>query len=189
MPGRGETPSFVSSDPEKQGKDTKVPTLINYARECPVSWTNKVTTSSLNPVLFSWAYIAELLATSTGQAPSLQDGELEARLQHFLSVLEVTLQTTTQADFSAESWKVARLYHQKVQDQVDTGTYTWLELSQQWGTATLPQELMAANAELAPKVVKRRTDRSPLRKKMKIRRMYFAQLGTTVTVEENASGR
>jgi hypothetical protein len=80
-------PSFVSSDPEKQGKDTKIPSLIHYARECPISWTNKVTTSCLNPILFSWAYIAELLATRTGQAPSLQDGELEARLQHFLSVI------------------------------------------------------------------------------------------------------
>lgn len=158
-------PSFVSGDPEKQGKDSKIPTLVQYARDCPVSWTSKVTTSSLNPILFSWAYIAELLATRTGQAPSLQDGELEARLQHFLSVLEVTLQTTTQSDFPAESWKVARLYHQKVQDKVDTGTYTWLELSQQWGTATLPHELMAANAELAPRVVKKRTERSPVKKK------------------------
>ena len=122
-------PSFVSSDPEKQGKDSRIPSLIQYARDCPVSWTSKVTTSNLNPILFSWAYIAELLATRTGQSPSLHDGELEARLQHFLSVIEVTLQTTTQSDFSSDSWKVARLYHEKVQDKVDTGTYSWLGLA------------------------------------------------------------
>jgi hypothetical protein len=158
-------PSFVSGDQDKQGKDSRIPSLVQFARDCPVSWTSKVTTSGLNPLLFSWAYIAELLATRTGQLPSLQEGELEARLQHFLSVLEVTLQTTSQTDFASESWKVARLYHQKVQDKIDSGVYTWLDLSQQWGTATLPHELMAANAESAPRN-KRKTERSsPVKKK------------------------
>ena len=143
--------SFVSGDLDKQGKETRLPSLVQFARDCPVSWTTKVTSGGLNPVLFSWAYIAELLATRTGQAPYLQEGELEARLQHFLSVLEVTLQTTTQTDFTSDSWKIARLYHQKVQDKVDAGIYSWQQLSDQWGTATLPHELMAANAELAPK--------------------------------------
>ena len=138
---------------------------VQYTRDCPVSWTSKVTSSGLNPLLFSWAFIAELLATRTGQAPSLQDGELEARLQHFLSVIEVTLQTTSQTDFSSDSWKVARLYHQKVQDKVDAGVYSWLELSNQWGTATLPHELMAANAELAVKQPRKKFEKSPTRKK------------------------
>ena len=159
-------PSFVSGDSEKQGKESRVPTLVQYARDCPVSWTSKVTSSGLNPVLFSWAFIAELLASRTGQAPSLPDGELEARLQHFLSVLEVTLQTTLQSDFSSDSWKIARLYHQKVQDKVDTGVYTWLDLSQHWGTATLPHELMAANAELATKTIKKVAEKSPKGKKV-----------------------
>ena len=160
-------PSFVTSDPDKQGRESKLPSLVQYARDCPVSWTSKVTSTSLNPLLFSWAYIAELLATRTGQAPSLQDGELEARLQHYLSVLEVTLQTTTQTDFASDSWNVARLYHQKVQDKVDAGVYSWLFLSKQWGTATLPHELMAANAELAPRTVfKKKGERSPNVKKV-----------------------
>jgi hypothetical protein len=60
-------------------------------------------------------------------------------------------------DFSSDSWKVARLYNQKVQDKVDAGVYTWLELAQWWGTATLPHELMAANAELAPRIVKKKS--------------------------------
>ena len=157
-------PTLVSGDTERQGKESRVPTLIQFARDCPVSWTSKVTTSSLNPLLFSWAYIAELLATQTGHAPSLKEEELEARLQHFLSVLEVTLQTTTQSDFASESWKVAGLYNQKVQDKIDTGVYTWLDLSQQWGTATLPHELMAANAELAPRITKKKREKSPPKK-------------------------
>ena len=156
-------PTFVSGDLEKQGKD-RMPSLVQFARVCPVSWTGKVTSSTMNPVLFSWAYVSELLATRTGMAPSLQSGELEARLQHFLSVMEVTLQTTSITDFASESWKVSRLYHQKVQDKVDTGVYTWLELSDQWGTATLPHELMAANAELAPKFGRRKAEKSPQRR-------------------------
>jgi hypothetical protein len=95
--------------------ESRVPELVRCARECPVSWTSKVTTDKLNPVLWSWAYVSELLATRTGHAPVLQDGELEARLQHFLSVLEVVLQTTTQTDFSSDAWRVAQLYHVKVQ--------------------------------------------------------------------------
>ena len=138
--------------------------LVQYARDFPVRWTGKVTSSSLNALLFSWAYVSELLATRTGQAPSLKNGELEARLQHFLSVLEVTLQTTTQTDFASDSWKVSRLYHQKVQDKIDSGVYSWLELSEQWGTATLPHELMAANAESAPRVLKQKSERSPRRR-------------------------
>ena len=158
-------PSFVSGDPDKLGKESRLPSLVQFARDCPVSWTNKVTSNGLNPLLFSWAYIAELLATRTGQAPSLPNGELEARLQHFLSVLEVTLQTTAQTDFASDSWKVARLYHQKVQDKVDAGVYTWLQLSDQWGTATLPHELMAANAELAPRLGRKKGEKSPTKRR------------------------
>ena len=147
--GNERQPSYVCPDAgDKQGKESRVPELIRYARDCPVSWTSKVTTDKLNPILWSWAYVAELLATRTGHAPALQDGELEARLQHFLSVLEIVLQTTTQSDFSAEAWKVARLYHVKVQQKIDSGVYSWIQNLQQWGSATLPHELMAARAEV-----------------------------------------
>ena len=153
-------PTYVCPDvqPEKQGKDTSkgLPELVHYARECPVSWTSKVTTDKLNPILWSWAYVSQLLATRTGQAPELADGELEARLQHFLSVLEVTLQTTAQSDFASDAWKVARLYHVKVQQKVDSGDYTWVQMLQQWGTATSPHELMAARAEIPLTVVKQK---------------------------------
>ena len=147
-------PSYVCPDTsgDKQGKESRVPELVRFARECPVSWTSKVTTDKLNPVLWSWAYVSELLATRTGHAPALQDGELEARLQHFLSVLEVVLQTTNQSDFSSDAWKVARLYHVKVQQKIDSGDYSWLQMLQQWGSATLPHELMAARAEVQPVV-------------------------------------
>ena len=73
-----------------------------------MSWTSKVTSEKMNPVLWSWAYVSQLLSTRTGQAPALEDGELEARLQHLLSVLEITLQTTGQTDFPSDAWKVVK---------------------------------------------------------------------------------
>ena len=153
-------PSYVcpETDSEKKGKESKLPEVVNYARDCPVSWTSKVTTEKINPILWSWAYMSQLLATRTGQAPALGDGELEARVQHFLSVLEIILQTTTMSDFPSEAWKVARLYHVKVQQKIDTGDYSWLQLQQQWGAATLPHELMAARAEIPVVVKTKRTD-------------------------------
>ena len=102
----------------------------------------------MNVVLWSWAYIAQLLATRVGQEPALKDGELEARLQHCLSVLEVTLQTTVQTDFASDAWKVARLYHSKVQQKIDSGNMDWCQMYEQWGASTLPHELMAAKAEV-----------------------------------------
>ena len=143
-------PSYVHADSEKQGKGLQIPELVKYARECPVHWTSKITTQNMNVVLWSWAYIAQILATRTGQTPAMQDGELEARLQHFLSVLEVTLQITGQSDFASDAWKIARLYHTKVQQKLDSGDTSWLYMYDQWGGSTLPHELMAANAEAAP---------------------------------------
>ena len=64
--------------------------------------------------------VAEILATRTGMAPNLETGELEARLQHFCHVLEITMQTSNLSDSCGDSWAVARLYDRKVQQKVDT---------------------------------------------------------------------
>ena len=60
----------------------------------------------MNLTLWSWAYIRELLAACKGK--QLKEGELKARIKHFLLVLEVTLLKSTQVDFASESWKGAR---------------------------------------------------------------------------------
>ena len=109
-----------------------------------MAWTEKITSDQLNPIIWSWAFIADILAARTGQAPDLEAGELEARLQHFLNVLEVTLQTSGKTDYTGDSWKVARLYHTKVQAKVDQGTTSWCKMVDRWDSATLPHELMAA---------------------------------------------
>ena len=130
------------------GKE-KAPSLTARARSCPVSWTAKVTSDQLNPIIWSWAYISDLLATRSGFAPELPVGELEARLQHFLNVMEITLQASAKHNFMDDSWKVSQLYHTKVQAKVDQGLTTWCKIMERWESATLPHELMAAQQELS----------------------------------------
>ena len=149
-------PTFIAAE-ERAGKETSVPSLVRHARLCPVSWTAKITSDQMNPVVWSWAYISELVAARSGQAPELDAGELEARLQHFLNVLEVTLQTSDKTDYMGDSWKVGRLYHNKVQAKVDKGATTWCKMADRWENATLPHELMAAQQELAPRYVRPKT--------------------------------
>lgn len=146
-------PTFISTE-ERTGKDTGVPTLVKRARLCPVAWTDKITSEQLNPIIWSWAFIADILAARSGQAPDLDTGELEARLQHFLNVMEVTLQTSSKTDYMGDSWKVGRLYHTKVQAKLDQGTTTWCKMVERWECSTLPHELMAAQQELAPRVTR-----------------------------------
>ena len=153
-------PSFLAGDGERKGRESEIDELLKWARDCPVSWTNKITVDKLNVVLYTWSYISSLLASRTGRAPDLPVGELESRLQHLLHVLEVTLQTSTQSDYTGESWKIARLYHTKVQQKVDSKLNSWVELTKMHHNATLPHELMAAMQELAnkPKLQKRGDD-------------------------------
>ena len=135
---------------EKQGK---MPSIVQFARICPVSWTSKVTSDKLNMGLWCWSFIVELLATRTGQADPLPSGELEARMQHFLNVLEIALQPSAPTDFENHGWKVARLYAEKVQHKVERGD-TWLGFERRYGTDSQPHELMEAEKELAMKVPK-----------------------------------
>ena len=136
---------------DKQGN--KMPSIVQFARNCPVSWTSKITSDKMNLGLWCWSFIAELLATRTGQADPLPTGELEARLQHCLNVLEIALQPSVPTDFDNHGWKVARLYAEKVQHKLERGD-TWLGFEQKYGSDSQPHELMAAEKELATKVVK-----------------------------------
>ena len=151
-------PGFItvtgSSADEKQSKGN-IPDIVKYARDCPVAWTTKVTTDKLNLGLWCWSYMAQLLATRTGQAPSLGQGELEAKMQHFLNVLEIALQPSNPTEFDGHSWRVARLYAEKIQNKIDRGE-TWAKFDEKYGTDSQPSELMAAREELGPKQPPRR---------------------------------
>ena len=138
---------------ERQGKEGKVPNIVQYARNCPVAWTSRVTSDKLNMGLWCWAYVAELLALQTKASTALQNGELEARLQHFLNVLEISLQPSNPSEYDGQAWRIARLYAEKIQNKVDRGG-SWVALQNRYGADTHPHELMAAQIELAHKNVK-----------------------------------
>ena len=144
-------PGIVPMQEGKQGKGDKIPDRIQWAKNCPVDWTNRVTNANINLVLWAWSYVDEILATRTGMAPNLEAGELEARLQHFCHVLEITMQTSGLTDFTNDSWAVARLYDKKVQQKVDNGLFSWVQLSDINHGGSLPHELIAATQELARK--------------------------------------
>ena len=141
-------PAFVVPVEEKQGKSS-TPIIVQYARSCPVAWTSKVTSDKLNMGLWCWGYVAELLASRTGQTQSLQPGELETKLQHFLNLLEMALQPSNPAEFDSHSWRVARLYAEKVQQKIDRGE-TWFNFEARYGADSQPHELMAAKEEVKP---------------------------------------
>ena len=82
--------------------------------------------------LWCYAYIGELLATRTGAASALAPGELEARMQHFLNVLEISLQPSSPVEFDGHSWRGARLYAEKFQQKVDKGSF-WVLFEQSFG--------------------------------------------------------
>ena len=147
----GRLPGIVPLETEKQGKDTKLPDRMQWARSCPVDWTSRVSPSNINVVLWAWAFVAELLATRTGMAPNLEQGELESKLQHFLNVLEITLQSSSQSDFGGDAWAVARLYDRKVQHKVDSRMFSWVQLGELNHGASMPHELIAATQELSRK--------------------------------------
>ena len=146
-------PAFLAHQDEKEGKESssKLPVMVQVARNCPVTWSNKVTTDKVNLALYCWATISELLASRTGLSPALKRGEFEARLQHTLHVLEIALQSSTQTDYDHTGWKVARLYHEKIQSKVDRGESSWLQFAQKHGTDSQTHELLAAERELAQK--------------------------------------
>ena len=81
----------------------------------------------------------------------MDSGELEARLQHFCHVLEITLQTSSPTDFGGDAWAVARLYDNKVQQKVDSKLFSWVQLAEMNHGASLPHELIAATQELSKK--------------------------------------
>ena len=151
LPRSERIPGIVPINSDKQGKGDKIPDRVQWAKNCPVDWTNKVNASNINLVLWAWSYIAEVLATRTGMAPNLEIGELEARLQHFCNVLEITMQTSSLADFVGDSWAVARLYDKKVQQKVDNGLFSWVKLADMNHGGSLPHELIAATQELTRK--------------------------------------
>ena len=147
------TAAFVPlGAPEKEGKADQKMSIVDWVKKCPVLWADKVKSENMNVVVWMWGYLSEILATRTGSSPELEPGELEARLQHVLCVLEVCASHSDMSDFDHQGWKIARLYAKKVQAQLDRGLVTWDDFKL-FRSNPHPSELIAAKQELEPKQV------------------------------------
>ena len=70
-----------------------------------------------------------------------------AKLQHALCVLEVCASHSDKTDFNTHGWKIAKLYAQKVQAQLDRGLVCWSDFAEIKANPHT-SELIAAKQEL-----------------------------------------
>ena len=105
---------------EREGKpDKKQPTILDWAKNCPVSYAEKLKYDEINLPVWIWAYVSEILSSRTGLSPDMPKGELEARLQHLLCVLQVTLIHSEKTDFNTTGWSIASIYAKRIQQKLD----------------------------------------------------------------------
>ena len=147
---------------EKEGKldDRKAPSIVDWAKNCPVTYAEKIKYEEMNLPLWLWAYISEILSSRTGLSPDMPRGELEARLQHLLCVLQVALIHSEKTDFNSKGWSIASIYAKRIQQKLDRGLDTW-DSFVRFGHDPHPSEMFAAKTEAdsnAPKAAKKKED-------------------------------
>jgi hypothetical protein len=143
---------------ESKSDDKKTPTIVDWAKNCPVSFDEKIKYEEMNLPLWVWANIAEILSSRTGLSPDMPQGELEARLQHLICVLQVALVNSEKSDFNAKGWSIASTYAKRVQQKLDRGLETWNDFHR-FGHDPHPSEMFSAKTEVDRKAP------PPLRKK------------------------
>ena len=156
---RERRPTFVQiPTSEKEGKVDSKPTIVDWARKCPVLWADKVNSDSMNIVIWMLGYLSEVLASRNGSLPELKPGDLEAKLQHVLCVLQVCASHSEKSDFDHQAWKIARLYARKVQAQLDQGLSTWSDFSS-YRSNPHPSELISAKQEMEPRLIPKKIEK------------------------------
>ena len=144
---------------EKEGKSTdkKSPTILDWAKNCPVTYAEKLKYEDMNLPIWIWAYISEILSSRTGLSPDLPRGELESRLQHLLCVLQIALIHSEKTDFNSHGWTIAGIYAKRVQQKLDRGLDTWDSFSR-FDNDPHPSEMFAATTEADKKVQHKKKD-------------------------------
>ena len=143
---------------EKDGKsdDKKTPTITDWAKNCPVAYAEKIKYEDMNLPIWLWAYVSEILSSRIGLSPDMPKGELEARLQHLLCVLQVALVHSEKTDFNSKGWSIASIYAKRVQQKLDRGLETWDDFKR-FGHDPHPSEMFTAKTEVDKKVPPRKT--------------------------------
>ena len=149
-------PGIVSLE-EREGKpaDRKSPTILDWAKNCPVTYAEKIKYDEMNLPVWVWAYVSEILSSRTGLSPDMPRGELEARLQHLLCVLQVTLIHSEKTDFNTNGWTIASIYAKRIQQKLDRKLDSW-ESFKRFGHDPHPSEMFAAKTEADSKAPARK---------------------------------
>ena len=144
---------------QKEGKidDRRAPTIIDWAKNCPVTYAEKIKYDEMNLPVWVWAYVSEILSSRTGLSPDMPKGELEARLQHLLCVLQVALIHSEKSDFNTKGWTIASIYAKRIQQKLDRKLDTWESFSR-FGHDPHPSEMFAAKTEADSKAPKKKDD-------------------------------
>jgi hypothetical protein len=145
-------PGIIPLD-TKEGRsdDKKAVTIVDWARNCPVTYAEKVKFEEMNLPLWVWAFVSEILSSRTGLSPDMPHGELEARLQHLLCVLQVALVNSEKNDFTSKGWSIAGIYAKRVQQKLDRGLESWDDFHR-FGYDPHPSEMISAKTEADKKV-------------------------------------
>lgn len=156
-------PGIIPLDSKEGKPDEKKAAIIDWIRNCPVNYAEKIKLDEANLPLWVWGYLSEILASRTGLSPDMQRGELEARIQHLLCVLQVTLVHSEKSDFMNKGWAIASIYAKRVQQKLDRGLESWQDFGR-FGHDPHPSEMFAAKTEADKK--------APIRKKREEERSY-----------------
>ena len=154
---------------EKQGNidDKKSPTIIDWARNCPVTYAEKLKYEEINLPVYVWACVSEILSSRTGLTPDMPQGELEARLQHLLCVLQVALIHSEKTDYNSTGWNIASIYAKRIQQKLDRGLDSW-EGFARFGHDPHPSEMFAAKTEADSKQPKKKKEEVKLKSEKKM---------------------
>ena len=144
---------------EREGKqsDKSNPTILDWAKNCPVTYAEKLKYDELNLPLWTWGYVSEILSSRTGMSPELSHGELESRLQHLLCVLQITLLNSEKTNFAGKGWVMASIYAKWIQQKLDRGLDTWQGFNR-FGHDPHPSEMFAARTEADNKLAYKKKD-------------------------------
>ena len=142
-----------SAAAEKQGKqsDKEVPrvlTVSDWAKMCPTKSAASVTLKNMNLPMYLWGRLGELRAANAGICGSLPADELEARLRHIQTVLQVCMQNSVPSDFTNYGWELARCYDQQIQATMDSGLATWVGFDKEFPRTAHPGFMMEADREV-----------------------------------------
>ena len=149
-------PQQLRQGPEataKQGKQSdhgvpKVLTVSDWAKMCPTKNASSVTMKNMNLPMYLWGRLGKLRAANAGICGSLPADELEARLRHIQTVLQICMQNLTPSEFVNYGWELDRCYDQQIQSTMDSCLATWVGFDKEFPRTAHPAFLMEADREV-----------------------------------------